>query len=171
MSLFGKSKDINLFRVINRELINGVVDVAVDIYKANVDATSENLYGEAIRKIYKTAVRVSCLIELEDQSWASTDTIVNVSQNATFSFLRHELREYSNLVLEVGDIIHWNDIYWEIDGVIQNKILFGKDPDYDKSESDTGDNFAVVCNTHQTSRDRISIEKVRVGNQSRPRFI
>ena len=39
------------------------------------------------------------------------------------------LREYSDLVVQVGDIIHWNDIYWEIDSVVQNKLIFGKDPD------------------------------------------
>ena len=169
MSLFGHSKDINLFHSLNRELINDVVDMAVDIYKPHIEASNENIYGENVKKVYQPAVRVKCLLDLEDQAWTS-DTILDVNQNATFAFLRHELRQYSNLVIEVGAVIHWNDIYWEINSVVQNKLLFSKDPDYDKSESDTGDNFAVVCAAHQTRRDKVKIERVRIGNQSRPRF-
>ena len=173
MSLFGKTRDIAFIQGINRELINDVVDVAVDIYKPLVESNRENLYGETIRKVFQTAVRVKCLLEVEDQEWSGGD-ILDVNQKATFSFLRHELREYSNLVVQIGDIIHWNDIYWEIDSVIQNKLIFGKDPDFDKSESDTGDNLAVICAAHQTRRDKVTIERVRRGSQGRnntPRFI
>ena len=169
MSLFGKAQDITFIQGINRELINDVLDIAVDIYKPHVQASRENLYGETIKKVYQTAVRVKCLIEVDDQEWTNTD-ILDVNQKATYSFLRHELREHANLVVEVGDIIHWNDIYWEIDSVVQNKLIFGKDPDFDKSESDTGDNFAVICSTHQTRRDKVTIERVHRGNQNRPRF-
>ena len=171
MSLFGKTKDITFIQSINRELINDVVDIAVDIYKPHIEANRENIYGETIRKVYQQAVRVKCLLELEDQEWTGGD-VLDINQKATYSFLRHELREYSNLVIQVGDIIHWNDIYWEIDSVVQNKLLFGKDPDFDKSESDTGDNLAVVCVTHQTRRDKVKIEQVRKGHSAkRPRYI
>ena len=169
MSLFGKAQDITFIQGINRELINDVLDIAVDIYKPHVQASRENLNGETIKKVNQTAVRVKCLIEVDDQEWTNTD-ILDVNQKATYSFLRHELREHANLVVEVGDIIHWNDIYWEIDSVVQNKLIFGKDPDFDKSESDTGDNFAVICSTHQTRRDKVTIERVHRGNQNRPRF-
>ena len=169
MSLFGKPQDIAFIRGINRELINDVLDIAVDIYKPHIASSRENIYGETVKKVYQTAVRVKCMLEVEDQEWTGGD-ILDVNQKATYSFLRHELRDHANLVLEVGDIIHWNDIYWDIDSVVQNKLLFGKDPDFDKSESDTGDNFAVICATHQTRRDKVSIEKVRRGNQNRPRF-
>ena len=170
MSLFGKAQDITFIQGINRELINDVLDIAVDIYKPHRIASRENIYGETIKKVYETAVRVKCMLEIEDQEWSSGD-ILDVNQKATYSFLRHELREHANLVLEVGDILHWNDIYWEIDAIVENKLLFGKDPDFDKSESDTGDNFAVVCATHQTRRDKVTIERTRKGNPNRPRFI
>ena len=170
MSLFGKAQDIAFFRGINRELINDVLDIAVDIYKPHATANRENIYGETVKKVYNTAVRVKCLLEVEDQEWSRNDAVLDINQKATYSFLRHELREHADLVIEVGDIIHWNDIYWEVDSIIQNKLLFGKDPDFDKTETDTGDNFAVICATHQTRRDKVTIERVRRGNNNRPRF-
>lgn len=170
MSLFGKEQDITFIQGINRELINDVLDLAVDIYKTDVKSTKANIYGETIQKVYEQAVRVKCLIEVDDQEWSRNEAILDVNQKATYSFLRHELRTHADLVIEVGDIFHWNDIYWEVDSVVQNKLLFGKDPDFDKSEKDTGDNFAVICSTHQTRRDKVTIEKVRRGNQNRPRF-
>ena len=50
MSLFGKAQDIAFIQGINRELINDVLDIAVDIYKPHVHASRENLYGETIKK-------------------------------------------------------------------------------------------------------------------------
>ena len=170
MSLFGKARDVAFIQGVNRELINDVVDIAVDVFKPHLQASRENLYGETIKKVFQVGVRVKCLLEVEDQEWTGGD-ILDVNQKATFSFLRHELIEYTDLVLEIGDIIHWNDIYWEIDSVVENKLLFGKDPNFDKTESTTGDNFATICAAHQTRRDKVTIERVRVGNQNRPKFI
>ena len=52
MALFGGQRDISLFRSINRELINNIIDTKVDIIKHAIKDIKENLYGEALGKQY-----------------------------------------------------------------------------------------------------------------------
>ena len=175
MALFGGSRDISLFRKVSRELVNDFVDTEVDILKTSVYDVNENLYGESIDKIFKPGVRVNCLIELEDQEWESTELGPDVTQQSKFSFLRDDLlpagsigTPASNIVLEVGYIIYWNLIYWEIDSVIQNQLIVGKDPEKDKGfvsgeRAEFGSNFSIICQTHQTRKSRTQLENIRVG--------
>ena len=86
MALYGGQRDISLFRTLNRELINQLVDTEVDIFKTSIYDVNENLYGEAIEKIYKKGIRVNCLIEHLDQEWDASEFGMDVNQSTTFSF-------------------------------------------------------------------------------------
>ena len=162
MALFGGQRDISLFRTVSRELVNDLIDTEVDILKTSVYDVNENLYGESIDKIFKPGVRVNCLIDVEDQEWDTTELGPDINQSAKFSFLRDDLlpagsigTPAANVVLEVGDIIYWNLIYWEIDSVVQNQLIVGKDPAKDAGftsgqRGEFGSNFSLICQTHQT---------------------
>ena len=82
MTLFGGQRDISLFRNINRELINKIIDTEVDIIKAAIKDIKENLYGEALGKQYFQNVRVGCLrVDTLDTSTAETERhIVEVGE-------------------------------------------------------------------------------------------
>ncbi len=67
MALFGSARDVSLFRTLSRELINEIIDIEVDIFKSAVYDSDTNLYGESINKVYKPGIRVSCLVDPEDQ--------------------------------------------------------------------------------------------------------
>jgi len=58
----------------------------------------------------------------------------------TFSFLKDELIE-KNLVPEIGDIVLFNNDYFEFNSIIENQFFSGKNPDFSMNE-DT-DNFGV----------------------------
>lgn len=175
MALFGGQRDISLFRTVSRELVNDLIDTEVDILKTSVYDVNENLYGESIDKIFKPGVRVNCLIDVEDQEWDTTELGPDISQAAKFSFLRDDLlpagsigTPAANVVLEVGDIIYWNLIYWEIDSVVQNQLIVGKDPAKDAgftsgARGEFGSNFSLICQTHQTRKSRTQLEDIRVG--------
>jgi|TARA_Y100000296_G_C5076046_1_gene207374 hypothetical protein len=175
MALFGGGRDVSLFRHINKELINDIVQTEVDIYKTSLYDTKTNLYGEALRKTYFSAVRVACLISIEDQAWEDADGFgPDVNQAAEFAFLRDTLKDTSDLVLEVGDIINWNAIYWEVDTVIDNDLFMDRNPQTNKTIDDYSYNdigppqrfgwdYSVIVNTHMTRRDRLSIENIRSG--------
>ena len=175
MALFGGQRDISLFRTLNRELINDLVDTEVDIFKTSVYDVNDNLYGEAINKIYKKGVRVNCLITHDDQTWDSSEFGPDVNQSATFAFLRDDLlpagsigTPAANVVLEVGDTIWWNNIYWELDAVVENQFVVGKDPETDKGllsgdREEFGSSFSIICTGHQTRKSRVQLDNIRAG--------
>ena len=66
MALFGRQRDIKLFNSLNREIINDISDLKIDIYKPSLSDSKINLYGEATKRVYLSAVRVACLIDLQD---------------------------------------------------------------------------------------------------------
>ena len=179
MALFGGARDISLFRTLNRELINKIIDIEIDIFKAAIHDTVGNLYGEALNKVYKQGVRVACLIDRQEEEWQSDEFGSDVNQTSTFRFLRDDLlpagsigTPAANVVLEVGDIIWWDNVYWEIDGVIENQYLFGKNPETDKGytsgdRGEFGSSFSIVVNTHQTRKSKLKLERIRAGVNNR----
>ena len=59
---FVPQKEIQLFDVMNEELIDEIVGQSVDIYKVNIEKSNENVYGESTTKYYDIGFRVNCLI-------------------------------------------------------------------------------------------------------------
>ena len=202
MALFGGQRDISLFRKLNRELINEIIDTEVDIFKAAIHDTIGNLYGEALDKVYKPGVRISCLIDHEDPEWSSDEFGSDVNQKATFKFLRDDLlpgkgdpnpdafalgyadanfgdivsfpvgNPAANIILEVGDIIYWDNTYWESTSIIEDQYLFGKNPDTDKGYIDGGresfgSSFSTIVSAHETRKSKLKLEKIRTGAPNR----
>ena len=48
MALYGESRDISMFRRINRELMQDIISEQVVFYKYKVTETKVNMYGEAV---------------------------------------------------------------------------------------------------------------------------
>ena len=77
-------------------------------------------------------------------------------------FLRNAFTS-KNLVPEVGDIIEWDKAYFEIDSMVDNQIVGGKDPDYSLAGEMHGSSLSIICTTHMTRMSRLNIEDVRYG--------
>ena len=90
MGLFGSYRDVRLFNLMNRELINEVIGISVDIFKSALVDMDENLYGESINKVFFPGVRIACMIEVEDQEYQSEEFGLDINQSAKFNFLREE---------------------------------------------------------------------------------
>jgi len=164
MALFGGDRDISLFRHINRELINDIIDTQVDIIKHAIRDIKENLYGEALGKQYFQNVRVGCLIEQGTTEIEDTEFGPDVNKTVTFRFLRDDIKDIANLKLEIGDLLLWDNSYWEIDKVSSgNQYNMGRNPGSNFSGDEHGWNLAVICETHMTRRSRISIEQTNTG--------
>ena len=164
MSLFGGDRDISLFRHLNRELINNIVDTKVDIIKHAIRDIKENLYGEALGKQYFTNVRVGCLIDQGSTEIVDTDFGPDIEKPVTFRFLRDDIKDVANLKLEMGDLIFWDRSYWEIDKVSSgNQYFMGRNPSSNFSSDEHGWNQAIICETHMTRRSRLSIEQTNTG--------
>ena len=168
MSIFGGDRDISLFRHINRELINNIIDTKVDIVKAAIKDIKENLYGEALGKQYFQNVRVGCLIEQGSTEIEDTDFGPDINKSVTFRFLRDDIKDIANLKLEIGDLLFWDNTYWEIDKVSSgNQYFMGRNPSTNFASDEHGYNLAVICEAHMTRRSKLSIEQTNNGYDKR----
>ena len=130
MALFGSQRDISLFRHINRELLWDVVTQQCAVYKVKLDQTKVNIYGEASgERFYFDPVLINALIQRGDKTQTTGDMGVDATREMEFRFLRDDLVA-SQLVPEVGDIILYQESYFEVDNVNDNQLFVGKDPDY-----------------------------------------
>jgi len=181
MALFGGQRDISLFRHINRELMGDIITQQCSFYKFKIEETKINLYGEAAEeKYYMGPVLLNCLVERRDQEYPETDLGTDFSWGATFKFLRDDLLDKNkdfnldttlygaDLVPEVGDIIMYNEGYYEVDNIISNQYFVGKNPDYPNATNplnpgleEFGSSISIICETHYVPADKVGITQER----------
>ena len=166
-ALYGKYRDISLFRTISREVVNDIIEQEVGYYKTNLNLTDTNLYGESSQKssagkTYIGPVLLKCLITRGDQTTTSEIKGPDRFRDLSVAFLRDDLIVY-NLVPEIGDVILWNKDYYEVDNLIENQLIVGKDPNYAITNylNEFGSDFSIILNCHYTSPEKLNIEKVR----------
>jgi|TARA_R100000234_G_C4966539_1_gene164164 hypothetical protein len=157
-SRFYSQKDIDTFDKFNKELVgnlsteqDGIINQPVIIYKVSVTDTEVNMYGETSQgKVFKPGVQIVALVNAEDQTTTTDEFGPDLQQNAEFSFIRQSLVDI-NFVVEIGDVINWNNGYWEISSINENQLVGGQ-TDY---------NHSVVCNTYLIRISHLNIERVR----------
>ena len=157
-SRFYSQRDIDTFDKFNKELVgnlstgaDGIINQEVIVYKVSVYDTEVNMYGETSEgKVFKPGVQLVALVEADDQTTTTDEFGPDLQQLATFSFVRQSLVDLS-FVVEIGDIINWNDGYWEISSVNENQLIGGQ-TSYDHS---------VVCSTFLVRISNLNIERVR----------
>jgi hypothetical protein len=162
MALFGGSRDISLFRHINKELINNIIQQSVGYYKINLDKTSSNLYGESLTKTYNNPVLVNCLIERSAQSWTETEFGADVAREITVRFLRDILVDIQ-LVPEVGDVMLWQENYYELSGIVENQFVVGKDPLYAYDDTaDFGSSISIIVTAQYIRPEKLGLKQERL---------
>lgn len=167
MALFGSARDISMFRHINKELINDIIQTEVDLYELNLTETKSNIYGESSStKSYFAPVRLAALITRDPNVDVSNEMGMDSEQTVTFGFLRDGTLDELNLVPEIGDIIAWDERYWEINAIEINQYIMGRNDLTNKTIGDGfGANWSYMCKTHLTRRDKIALEPVRFGGK------
>jgi len=181
MALFGGARDISLFRHLNRELLGDIITQQCSFYKFKIEETQINIYGEAAEeKYYMGPVLLNCLVERRDQEFPETDLGTDFNWGATFKFLRDDLlnknEEFNidtdiygaDLVPEVGDIILYQEGYYEVDNIISNQYFVGKNPDYPNEANPLnpgldqfGSSISIICETHYVPADKVGITQER----------
>ena len=123
---FVPQKEINVINSMNEELIDEIVGQSVDIYKVGVDETEDNIYGESTTKYFESGFRVNCLLLFQEPEVVDDGMGVSVEGTIEMYFQRANLSSGSlNFYPEIGDIVDWNDSYWEIDGTTEPQLVAG----------------------------------------------
>tara|TARA_B100000700_G_C14606741_1_gene651720 strand:+ start:109 stop:579 length:471 start_codon:yes stop_codon:yes gene_type:complete len=147
---FVPRKEIDLFNSMNEELIDEIVGQNIDIYKVSLDESNANIYGEAEDgiKYFEKGFRVNCLILFNEpvNDMAEFGTDINADMEAYF--LRSSLED-TDFYPETGDILDWNNFWWEVDAVTEPQLVAGH-PEF---------NFQVKMTAHRTRLSNVNIEE------------
>jgi hypothetical protein len=143
------ARDLKMVAQFNAELMGDIIENLVYIYKISPNETKTNIYGETSSesgKWYLPAIQMSVLVERSDMTAEYDDFGPNRSQTHIFKMREKMLKEV-NFYPEIGDIVFWNDRYYEIDNVVQEQLLGGQ---ADKSHS-------IICNAHYTKISSLNV--------------
>ena len=147
---FIPQKEFDLINSMNEELIDEVVGQSVDIYKVSVENTDENIYGESTTKYYDVGFRVNCLIMYNEPEIIQDEFGADNNSSIEMYFQRENLASGSlNFYPEAGDIVDWNDIYWEINGTTEPQLFAGH-PNFKHN---------IVASAHRSRLSSLQIEE------------
>jgi hypothetical protein len=168
MALFGRSRDISLFRNINRELLGDIINQQIAYYKYALERNQVNIYGEATNKYFSEPVILNCLISRADTSWSSDNMGPNATRIMTFNLFRDDLVD-AQVLPEIGDVVMWYESYFEIESVVENQFFVGKSPEYPYSVNplnpgleDFGSSISYIVEGYLIPSDKYNITKARI---------
>ena len=155
---FYGNKDLATFEKFNKELLGepniddcGIIDQFVILYRVSVYDTETNMYGEASEgKVYKQGVKLPCIVDAEDFDFDISDFGADNRQNVSFAFQRAYLVDV-NLKPDIGDILKWNDGYFEVNTYNENQLIGGQ-PD---------NSHSIVVQAHWTRMPTTNLEEYR----------
>ena len=157
-SRYWPTRDTNLAKRFNDELVGnlkdgscGIIGQEVILYRVSTYETETNMYGESGGgKVYEAGVKLSCIIEAEDFDFNMDEFGADTRQEAQFHFQRDMLIDV-NFRPDIGDIVSWNDGYFEINGTNENQLIGGQ----------TGNNWTISCTAHLSRINSLNIERTR----------
>ena len=147
---FMPKKEFDLINSMNEELIDELIGQSVDIYKVNISNTEDNMYGESTTKYYDIGFRVNCLINYNEPEINQDEFGADLNSSIEMFFQRENLSSGSlNFYPENGDIVDWNDYYWEINGKTEPKLFAGH-PNFKHN---------IVATAHRSRLSSLQIEE------------
>ena len=152
MPKFMLGRDLQLFRSFARELVDTVIENTCVLFKVNLNETKVNIYGESTNKTWYPGVELFVLIDKEPENVQYEGFGPDNTQNITFKFDRL-LCEERNTYPEIGDVIYFDNSYYEIDNT--NEIQFvGGLPGQNSDR-----NWSIVCSAFMVSKSNLNIEE------------
>ena len=170
MAIYGSQRDISLFRKVNRELMGNIMSQQCVYYKLKLNETKVNMYGEAAgSRYYFEPVILFARIQRSEQEFPQDELLgVDFQWGIDFKFLRDDLVDI-NLEPEVGDIIMYNEGYYEVHTTNANRFITGKNPDYPYEPNplnpglkNFGTSLSIICQTLYVPADKVQITKERI---------
>jgi len=146
---FFSSRDMNMLASVNAELMGDIVECVIQLFKIAASETRTNIYGESVSdtgKIFYPAVDMTALIQREDITGNDVDGFgPDRKQDVVYKFRERDCITVG-FFPEIGDIILYNERFFEVDNVIQEQFLGGHP---DKS-------WSFICNTHYSRLSKLN---------------
>jgi hypothetical protein len=141
-------RDMRFINSINSELMGDMIQTAVLIFKMAANQTQTNLYGEndpSTGKMFYPGVEITAIIDKADIDTPYDEFGPDRNQTVVFKF-RENMLKLVNIYPEIGDIIQFNNQYFECDNIVQQQFLGGQP---DKS-------FSIIVNTHYSRLSKLN---------------
>ena len=162
MALFGGIRDAKFLASVNAELLNAIVDTEIEFFKLIIESSDSNMYGESPSKSYYDSILLPCLITKESKTATMDDYGHSYTRTAQFGISR-DILERASFFPEVGDIVFWDNEYYELDNVDANQYFAGKNPETWPNGSQHGYSISVLCDAHATRQTPHGIKDLRRG--------
>jgi len=170
MALFGTNRDAKFLASVNSEIINSIVDTEIEFFQLNIETSNSNIYGESESKSYLDSLLLPCLITKNEKTANMDDYGHNYSREIQFAVSR-DMLEKANFYPEVGDIVFWDNEYYEIGNVDANQYFAGKNPETWPNGDSHGYSVSILCNAHITKLSTQQIKNIRNGgNNNSPAY-
>jgi hypothetical protein len=170
MALFGTQRDAKFLASINSELINSIIDTEIEFFKLDIRTSNSNMYGESETKSYYDSILIPCLITKNEKNSNIDDYGHTYTRDAQFALSR-DILERADFYPEVGDVVFWDNEYYELDNIDSNQYFVGKNPDTWPNGSLHGYSVSIICNAHTT---RLTVQQIRNirsgGNNQSPAY-
>jgi hypothetical protein len=148
MPKFVLARDIDFFRSISRELVDTVIQTAIVLFKVNTYESKVNIYGESLNKTWYPGVEMYCIIDKEPEGITYEGFGPDSSQTITFKIDKLTCEE-KGIYPEIGDMIFFDQSYYEIDNTNEVQFLGGQ-PD---------NNYSIVCTAFMSRKSDLNIEQ------------
>jgi hypothetical protein len=139
-------RDVRLMNSLAGELMLDIVEQIIILFKVDSDKTNENVYGESINKFYYPGIETSCFVDSDPETTNYEGFGPDVKKGVIFRF-HQKLCEIKEFYPENGDIIFWENSYFEISAIVENQFLGGQ-PEK---------NFSLLCNAHLSRLSKLNI--------------
>ena len=183
MPKFFNAKDLDFIKTISEEVVDYVVEQAVTLFKVSVGETKTNLYGESLGKVWRAPSTIMAIVDREPMNVVYEGFGPDKQQAVEFRFNRERLRDSSYAVPKVrdingtlvpteaiqnltagypqiGDVILFDKIFYEIDNVREPQWIGGSPEVYDKeSESFTSSSNQLIATAFMVRRSQIQIDE------------
>ncbi len=146
-------------------MINAIIDTEIEFFKLIVESSASNIYGESTKKSYFDSILIPCLITKETKTANMDDYGHTYTRTAQFAISR-DILERASFFPEVGDIVFWDNEYYELDNVDANQYFVGKNPETWPNGSEHGYSVSVICDAHATRQTPAGIENLRRGGNN-----